>query len=77
MIAIPKYIRATDELASTASQSGCAPTALTARDGTPSAVIDPRMSLFTAHHSDPQAPLVARPASPIDASTTSHASQSP
>jgi len=74
MILIPRHIRATDELASTASQSGCA---FTVRDGTASAVIDPSMSLFTAHHLDPEAPLIASPASPIDASTPSHAIQSP
>jgi hypothetical protein len=77
MIDIPRYGRATDELASTALQSWCAPAAVPARDGTSAAVIDSRMSTFFAHHSDPRAPRIARPASPITASTTSHAIQYP
>ena len=77
VIATPRFGRATDAHAATASPSRCASTAVTARDGTASAVIDASRNPCTVHQSDRQAPRIARPASPRTASTTSPAIQYP
>jgi hypothetical protein len=77
MIAIPRHLRAADELAWTASPSWCAPAAVTARDRTSPVILDSELTRRTARHSSDGAPLILGLAPPLTASTDSHAIQSP